>query len=99
MSSVPGEAGMTSARFLRATPRVIASGAAAWFDARGMARMTVVAGAGATVTWDRVSGPTSMTAIGTTITPPEAGAAVVLEVEWPWYYVTTTGGTATVALV
>ena len=79
----------------------LAAGDAVTVDARGMKTMSVFAGSGATVTWSRVLSA-SDTTHGTgnlAVTAPAASALESLDVDWPFYRVSTAGGTALVCVV
>jgi hypothetical protein len=79
----------------------LASGGSTVVDARGMATLTVIAGAGATVTVSRVDSATAVA--DSTDTQGNftvaAGAMTATPVDWPFYRVTSAGGAARVGVV
>lgn len=80
----------------------LADGEGQTFDARAMAKMSVLAGTGATVLWSRVNAPNATahgTLAGAVITPPAATALTTLAVDWPYYRVSTADGPCYVAIV
>lgn len=79
----------------------LADGESEVIDARAMAKMTVVAGSGATATISRVDSPDA-TADGPGFGDPADVAAESLstiDVDWPFYRITSTGGPTRVGLV
>lgn len=85
----------------RQLPRVLGDGAVEVFDARGMAQLTVITGAGCTVTVSRVD--TNDATEHTTGTENQfsvaASTRTATAVDWPFYRVSASGGTARAAMV
>jgi hypothetical protein len=76
----------------------LAAGEAIVLDVRGMGTLTMIAGAGATITWSRVdtSDAGAHVGAGTTIAATEVSA---ISVDWPFVRISVAGGSARVAAV
>lgn len=75
----------------------LSSGTGVTLNTTGMARITILPGAGATVTYSMVDTKTETShdaGTSTNVTTP-----TTLDVEWPYYRITTAGGSARVAAV
>lgn len=63
-------------------------------------RLTILAGAGATVTVSRVDDESASSATGHgSDQTVSADTQLSIDVDWPFYYISTSGGSARVALV
>jgi hypothetical protein len=81
-------------------PRSLASGAAVVVDARGHSTLSIVAGAGATVTVSRVdSVSASAHTTGPNTFDVTAGTHSATDVDWPYYRISASGGSARYALL
>ena len=79
----------------------LTSGESITVDARGMAKVSVFAATGASVTWSRVLTDTDTTH-GTgelAVTAPSATELVSQAVDWPFYRVSSLAGTVYVVVV
>lgn len=104
MGSVLGQLVEYFSRPFKARPVLItAAGAGNWIvDARGFWKLTVLAHAGSTVVIHRIDNPKDWsTPAGTErdVVGPVAGAALAIEVDWPFYLIATSGGNCTICLI
>lgn len=94
--------GTSIAQKLYSTPVTVTTAAGANFDARGYSYFTILAPTGSTVTYSRVM---SMSASSHNSDPATAQGTVAsntmsaVAVDWPFYRVTTSGGSCQVSLV
>lgn len=76
----------------------LTDGQAVTLDARGLSRLTIEAGALATVTLSRVDSATATAHTAQTETV-NADSRSVIDVDWPFYRIDTAGGPARIAMV
>lgn len=89
-------------RPFKVQPQTLADGDTVLIDARGYWKLTLLAASGATVTVHRATDGktwTEPTGDENDVTAPAAGEALAIEVDWPFYLVSTSGGAVQWSLV